>query len=134
MINQHVPKISRRLRPTTIQCATLALWAAGSFSPAPARQSAQPTFPSPTAATQGLFQAARTNNEQAIASILGGPSELTSSRDSGQEKVDREPFGEKYQEMHRLSPESDGPVTLYIGAENWPTRLDASAVLACLRV
>jgi hypothetical protein len=29
-------------------------------------------------------------------------------------------FVQKYQEMHRLSPDGDGSVTLYIGAENWP--------------
>jgi hypothetical protein len=34
--------------------------------------------------------------------------------------VDRDLFVQKYQEMHRLSGEPDGPVTLYIGAENWP--------------
>jgi len=34
--------------------------------------------------------------------------------------VDRELFVEKYQQMHRLGRESDGSVTLYVGAENWP--------------
>src|SRR4051812_8868819 len=29
-------------------------------------------------------------------------------------------FERKYREMHRLGRESDGSVTLYIGAENWP--------------
>jgi hypothetical protein len=85
-----------------------------------AQQSAQPTFPSPVAASQSLFQAVQTNNEQAIANIMGGPTELTSSRDPGQDKVDRELFVQKYQEMHRLRGEPDGSVTLYIGAENWP--------------
>ena len=28
---------------------------------------------------------------------------------------------QKYEEMHRLVKEPDGTVTLYIGAENWPT-------------
>jgi hypothetical protein len=120
IINQHVPKISRCLQPTTIQWAIFALWAGGDLSLALAQQSAQPTFPSATAAAQGLFQAVQTNNEHAIASILGGPTELTSSRDPGQDKADRERFGQKYQEMHRLGRESDGSVTLYIGAENWP--------------
>jgi hypothetical protein len=60
------------------------------------------------------------NDEPTIASILGGPTELTSSRDPGVDKVDREMFVEKYKQMHRLGRESDGSVTLYIGAENWP--------------
>ena len=38
----------------------------------------------------------------------------------GQDKVDRELFVQKYQEMHRLGRDADGSVTLYIGAENWP--------------
>ena len=37
-----------------------------------------------------------------------------------QDKVERELFVQKYQEMHRLGREADGSVTLYIGAENWP--------------
>src|SRR6266404_6321082 len=60
------------------------------------------------------------NEEQTIANILGGPTELTSSPDPGEDKVDRELFVEKYQQMHRLGRESDGSVTLYVGAENWP--------------
>src|SRR5258706_6269789 len=60
------------------------------------------------------------NDEQTITNILGGPTELTSSRDPGADRVDRELFVEKYQQMHRLGRESDGSVTLYIGAENWP--------------
>ncbi|MCU1334570.1 MAG: hypothetical protein JWO19_151, partial [Bryobacterales bacterium] len=82
--------------------------------------SAQQTFPSSTEASQSLFQAVQANNEGAITKILGGPTELTSSRDPGQDKVDRELFVQKYQEMHRLCANTDGSVTLHIGAENWP--------------
>jgi hypothetical protein len=80
----------------------------------------QPTFPSPAVAGQTLFQAVQSNNEPAIANILGGPTELTSSRDPGQDKEDRQMFVQKYQEMRRFKGEPDGTVTLYIGAENWP--------------
>ncbi len=118
--HQCVSTISRCLRATAISRAILALGIAGGFSLALAQESAQPTFPSAGAATQSLFQAVQNNDEQAIASILGGPTELTSSQDPGVDKADRELFVEKYQEMHRLSRESDGSVTLYIGAENWP--------------
>ena len=62
----------------------------------------------------------QSNNEEAIAKILGGPTELISSRDADQDKVERELFVQKYQEMHRLGRDADGSVTLYIGAENWP--------------
>lgn len=92
--------------------AIFALWIANA--------AAQTAFKSPPEAAQTLFQAVQSNNEQAIATILGSETELTSSRDPGQDKVDRELFIQKYQEMHRLRREADGSVLLYIGAENWP--------------
>ena len=118
--HQCVSTTSRRLRAPAVSRAILALGIAGGFSLALAQHSAQPTFPSAEAATMSLSQAVQNNDEQSIASVLGGPTELTSSRDPGVDKVDRELFVEKYQEMHRLGREPDGSVTLYIGAENWP--------------
>jgi Protein of unknown function (DUF2950) len=103
-----------------IPFALIAMWTTSGAYQAVAQQPAQPTFPSAAEATLSLFQAVQSNNEQAIANILGGPTELTSSRDEGQDKLDREVFVQKYQEMHRLSRETDRSVTLYIGAENWP--------------
>jgi hypothetical protein len=98
----------------------IALWITSGACLGLAQQSVQPTFPSTTEASQSLFQAVQRNNEEAITNILGGPTELTSSRDEGQDKAERELFVQKYQEMHRLGREADGSVTLYIGAENWP--------------
>jgi hypothetical protein len=98
----------------------LALFVTNGAYPALAQQKAQQTFPSARDAAQSLFTAVQANNEPAIAQILGGPSDLTSSQDAGQDKVDRELFVEKYQEMHRLGHDADGSVTLYVGAENWP--------------
>jgi hypothetical protein len=85
-----------------------------------AQQPAPQTFSSTIEASQNLLKAVQSNDEPAIEHILGGPTELTSSRDEAQDKVEREMFVQKYQEMHRLSPDADGSVTLYIGAENWP--------------
>ena len=69
---------------------------------------------------QQLFQAVQGNNAQAIANILGGPTDLTSSGDAAQDKVDREMFVQKYRRCTGFGREPDGSVTLYIGAENWP--------------
>lgn len=80
----------------------------------------QPTFPSAADAAQRLFQAVQNNDERAIANTLGGPTDLTTSTDPGQDKAERELFVRKYQEMHRLGHEPDGSMTLYIGPENWP--------------
>jgi Protein of unknown function (DUF2950) len=107
-------------RSAMIPFAMLAMWTTNGGSSALAQQSAQPAFPSAAEASQNLFQAVQSNNEAAITNILGGPTELTSSRDVGQDKLDRELFVQKYQEMHRLCREPDGSVMLYIGAENWP--------------
>ncbi len=117
-INWSLQKISTHVRFGMGALAILAMWATA--YPALAQQPAQPTFPSPAEASQTLLQAVQQNNEQAIVNILGGPTELTTSRDPGQDKADRQLFVQKYQEMHRLHRDADGSVTLYIGAENWP--------------
>jgi hypothetical protein len=100
--------------------AILAMWATNGAYPGMAQQSAQPTFPSAAEASQNLFHAVHENNAKIVANILGGPTELASSGDTAQDKLDREMFVQKYQQMHRLGPEADGSMTLYIGAENWP--------------
>jgi hypothetical protein len=96
------------------------IWAASNPDSLLAQESAQATFSSPAEASQSLFQAVGSNDTRGIEKILGGTSELASSRDDAQDKADREVFVQKYQEMHRLSREADGSVTLNIGAENWP--------------
>jgi hypothetical protein len=110
----------KREMTNLIPFALIAMWTTSGACQAVAQQPAQPTFPSAAEASQSLFQAVQSNNEQAIANILGAPTDLTSSRDPGQDKLDRELFCQKYQEMHRLRRETEGLVTLYIGAENWP--------------
>jgi hypothetical protein len=84
-------------------------------------QEAQPRrFSSPGAATDALFQTAHNKDEQVLEAILGAGKEVTSSSDEEEDKLEREQFCEKYQEMHRLVREPDGSTVLYIGAENWP--------------
>ena len=114
----------KRQKINTIQqwvpLAILAMGATTGAYPGMAQQAAQPTFPSAAEASQKLFQAVQANNAKTIASILGGPTELAASGDAAQDKLDREMFVQKYQQMHRVSREPDGSMTLYIGAENWP--------------
>jgi hypothetical protein len=120
MINLSVHKSSGRSHHMMVRFAAVALWISSGACLALAQQSVAPAFPSMAEASQRLFQAVQSNDEQAIANILGGPSELTSTRDADADKVERELFVQKYQEMHRLHCDADGLVTLYIGAENWP--------------
>ena len=95
---------------------TLTVWAGLSL----AQGTAQPTYASAEQATQALNEAVQSDNEQAVLQILGCQKELASSGDSLQDKVERNHFAAKYQEMHRLVRQSDGSMVLHIGAENWP--------------
>jgi len=84
-------------------------------------QTSQPkTFSSPAEASTALFKAVQSEDERAVEAILGAGKELTSSSDDVEDKLEREQFSQKYQEMHRLVKEPDGKTVLYIGAENWP--------------
>ncbi len=87
-----------------------------------AQQSGQKTFSSAEEASNALFVATRNNDEKAMLEILG-PEEkqIVSSGDDTEDSNNRAIFVKKYEEMHRLLREPDGTVTLYIGAENWPT-------------
>jgi hypothetical protein len=85
-----------------------------------AQKSTQETFPSAEEAGHALFVAVQSDNEQAVTKILGGGKELVSSADDVEDKLEREQFAKKYEEMHRLVREPDGTTVLYVGAENWP--------------
>jgi hypothetical protein len=84
-----------------------------------AQDSQRKTFSSPGEAVKALFEATQKQDKPALEAILGGR-EITSSNDDVEDKLEREQFNQKYQEMHRLVREPDGSTVLYIGAENWP--------------
>src|SRR5713101_1287302 len=109
-----------RLQLTTAVGIGTVLLAVSSVPLCFAQKSTQETFPSAAEASHALFLAVQSDNEQAVMQILGGGTELASSADEVEDKLDREQFTQKYQEMHRLVREPDGATVLYIGAENWP--------------
>jgi hypothetical protein len=91
-------------------------------APAAAQQTGQKTFRSAAEASKALVAALQTNDQAALLSILGADAkDIISSGDEFEDKNNRDAFVQKYQQMHRLVAEPDGTVTLYIGAENWPT-------------
>ena len=98
----------------------LLLLVAGFAGSSFAQESQPRTFSTPGEASDALFQAAQKEDEPALESILGAGKEVTSSSDEEEDKLEREQFCQKYQEMHRLVQEPDGSTVLYIGAENWP--------------
>jgi hypothetical protein len=87
--------------------------------PSFAQESKPRTFSSPEEGCNALFEAVQKNKEQVLESILGGKN-ISSSSDEIQDRLERERFTQKYQEMHRLVREADGSTVLYVGAENWP--------------
>jgi len=110
----------KMMNKINVSFAILAVWAINGAFPGMAQQPTQTTFSSTGEAGEALFHAVQGNDTEAITNILGGPTDLASSHDDAQDKLDRDCFVQKYQQMHRLHREADGSVTLYIGAENWP--------------
>ena len=91
-----------------------------SARPSLGQETGPKTFPSAGEAAHALFLAVRNEDEQAVGAILRVGKEVTSSSDEAEDRLERERFSQKYQEMHRLVVEPDGKTVLYIGAENWP--------------
>ncbi len=85
-----------------------------------AQQAAPKTFASAGEASNALFQAVQNDDDQALQAILGAGKNVTSSSDEIEDKLERDGFVKKYQEMHRLVLEPNKTAVLYVGAENWP--------------
>ena len=87
-----------------------------------AQQKGQKTFSSPEEASKAVVAALQNNDEKAMLNILGpDATQIVSSGDPIEDAESHATFVRKYEEMHRFLREPDGSVTLYIGAENWPT-------------
>jgi hypothetical protein len=86
-----------------------------------AQQPGQQTFASAEDAGRALLAAMRGQDDQAPLNILGpAGKDVLSSGDRAEDADARIGFVVKYQEMHRFVTESNGAVTLVVGAENWP--------------
>jgi len=87
-----------------------------------AQQKGQKTFSSPEEASKAVVAVLQNNDEKAVLDILGpDAAQIVSSGDPTEDAESHANFVRKYEEMHRFLKEPDGSVTLYIGAENWPT-------------
>ncbi len=117
--------ITREAQPSravawTCTLAIVVLQVLGNAQSTVAEQAAQRTFSSAGAASEALVQAVQHNDEKAVRMILDADAQVTSAGDQGVDRLEREQFVRKYQEMHRLVNEPDGTTVLYVGAENWP--------------
>jgi hypothetical protein len=100
--------------------AMAALLLAGYAPLCVAGKSTQPTFTSAEEASHALFLAVRNHDERAVTEILQEGNSPVSADEDLQNRLDRERFVQKYEEMHRWVREARGGKVLYIGAENWP--------------
>ncbi|HWS68193.1 MAG TPA: DUF2950 family protein [Steroidobacteraceae bacterium] len=111
---------SKQAAPARVAFAMVALFLAAYAPLCVAGKSTQPTFTSAEEASHALFLAVRNHNERAVTEILQAGNSPISADEEFQDRLDRERFVQKYQEMHRFVQEADGGMVLYIGAENWP--------------
>jgi hypothetical protein len=104
-----------------VTAAVVALSLGGSFATTFAQQPGQQTFASPQDAAHALLVAMQSQDEQSPLSVLGpAAKEVLSSGDPMEDADARVDFVVRYQAMHRFVTETNGKVTLIVGAENWP--------------
>ena len=81
----------------------------------------QKNFASTEAGTTALVEAIKSNDEPALAAILGPDgSQLISSGDNVADTQSREAFIKAYNEAHKLVLEGDTQAILVIGKDEWP--------------
>ena len=79
------------------------------------------TFASPGDAVLAVYNAAKSNDTQAMNAIFGSNAQkILNTGDAVADKNMTANFIRRYDQMHRVVIEPDGTVTLYVGAENWP--------------
>lgn len=89
--------------------------------PALAQQGNEKTFGSPGDAVLALYNAVKSNDQQAISAIFGSNSgPILHTGDEVADKNMGTEFIRRYDQMHRVVMEPDQTVTLYVGADNWP--------------
>jgi hypothetical protein len=90
-------------------------------APAYCQQSNEKTFASPGDAALAVYNAAKSNDQQALNAIFG--SNAATILHTGDDVADKNMAAEfirRYDQMHRVVVEPDQTVTLYVGADNWP--------------
>jgi len=86
-----------------------------------AQQGNEKTFGSPGDAVLALYNAVKSNDQQALNAIFGSNAEpVLHTGDEVADKNMAAEFIRRYDQMHRVVVEPDQTVTLYIGADNWP--------------
>jgi hypothetical protein len=85
------------------------------------RPAGEKTFSSSGDAVLALYNAAKANDTQTLASIFGSHADqIMHTGDAVADHAMQMNFLRRYEQMHRVVIEPDQTATLYIGAENWP--------------
>ncbi len=112
---------SRGVGKTAVLLLTVMLVTCCLMPLAHAQQAGEKTFAAPGDAVLALYNAAKSNDNQAMLGLFG--SNANAILHTGDDVADRNMlanFVRRYDQMHRVVMEPDGSVTLYVGAENWP--------------
>lgn len=95
-----------------------------------ATQAAPKKFASPEEAGKSLFDAAKSGDQEAVASIFGaGAKDLISTGNAAEDKASLSGFAQAYQVMNRWRKMGDGSQLLLVGADNqaFPIPLKSAA-------
>jgi hypothetical protein len=114
---------SRSLLRMVTAATLFAIWGCGSGNGNKAQpseaQAAPKTFASPDDAGKGLFDAAKSGDQEAIRAIFGaGSKDLISTGNAAEDKASLAGFAQAYQVMNRWRKLGDGSELLLVGADN----------------
>ena len=112
--------LSLRFLLLVVSAATLfSIWACGNNAQPSAAQAAPKKFASPDEAGKGLFDAAKSGNQETMTAIFGaGSKDLVSTGDAAEDKASLAGFAQAYQVMNRWRKLGDGSELLLVGADN----------------
>jgi hypothetical protein len=115
----------------TVSAATLvSIWACNKKAQFSAAKASPRTFASPDDAGKGLFEAAKSGNQETVLAIFGpGTKEIIYTGDAAEDKASLDGFVRAYQVMNRWRKLGDGSELLLIGADNqaFPIPLKSAA-------
>jgi hypothetical protein len=113
-----VTRTAGRFSCALIVAATLAM----DVSSSQAQAANEKTFSSPGDAVLALYNAAKSDDSDALNAIFGSnAAKILHTGDNVADKNVISKFIANYDQMHRVVIEPDQTATLYVGADNWPT-------------
>ncbi|MGA3318099.1 MAG: DUF2950 domain-containing protein [Candidatus Korobacteraceae bacterium] len=108
----------RFLRLMVAAAMLFSIWACNQKEQPPAQASPK-TFASPDDAGKGLFEAAKSGNQETVLALFGpGTKEVIYTGNAAEDRASLDGFVQAYQVMNRWRKLSDGSELLLVGADN----------------